>query len=159
MNMNKIMEYLSKADTSLLAIILTFIIGLICFIYSKRQQIIDVWDDIYNRRKIQEELKDSQKKLSESVSSILKADNVRDTKIQSLIIADRELLADKINQKYKQYVTLQGIPEDEVDEFTNLYHAYKGLGGNHSGDAKYHYVMEHLEVIPVEVKLLFEVGE
>lgn len=74
--------------------------------------------------------------------------------IDNLILAQREVLADKINEKYKYYISINGIPEDEVDEFTNLYTAYKGVGGNHSGDAKYEYCINHLPVIPVETKLL-----
>ena len=70
--------------------------------------------------------------------------------------AQREVLADKINEKYKYYISVKGIPEDEVDEFTNLHTAYKGVGGNHSGDAKYEYCMNHLEVIPVETKLVMD---
>lgn len=76
--------------------------------------------------------------------------------IGALMEAQREALADRINQKYKYYISVKGIPEDEVDEFTNLHIAYKRLGGNHSGDAKYNYCMNHLPVIPVEVKLMFE---
>lgn len=79
--------------------------------------------------------------------------NIR--QFDSLMLANRELLAEKINEKYKYYISVNGIPEDEVDEFTNLHIAYKGCGGNHSGDAKYEYVMEHLPVIPVETKLVF----
>ena len=41
-----------------------------------------------------------------------------------------------------------------MDEFTNLHFAYNGLRGNHMGDAKYNYCMEHLPVIPVETKLI-----
>ena len=108
---------------------------------------------------IQKELTDSQQKLADSITSILKADETRDSQIASLVAANREVLADRINQKYKQYISLRGIPEDEVDEFTNLHVAYKGVGGNHSGDAKYEYVMMHLPIIPVEVKLLINKKE
>ena len=45
--------------------------------------------------------------------------------INNLMIAQREILADKINEKYKYYISLNGIPEDEVEEFTNLHQAYK----------------------------------
>ena len=78
--------------------------------------------------------------------------------INNLMIAQREILADKINEKYKYYISLNGIPEDEVEEFTNLHQAYTGVGGNHSGDAKYEYCMNHLFVIPVETKLITEHG-
>lgn len=68
----------------------------------------------------------------------------------------KESLADKINQKYKHYIAINGIPEDEVDEFVSLHQAYNGVGGNHHGDAKFNYCMEHLPIIPVEVKLKYD---
>ena len=111
---------------------------------------------------IQKELKDAQNKLSNKqselsnlISETIKSGILRDQQIASLMLANRELLAEKINDKYKFYISIKGIPEDEVDEFTNLHTAYKGCGGNHSGDAKYEYVIEHLPVIPVETKLIF----
>lgn len=81
------------------------------------------------------------------------ANSAKDKQINSLMAAQREVLADKINSKYKYYVSIEGIPEDEIEEFTNLHTAYKGCGGNHSGDAKYEYCMNHLPVVPVETKL------
>jgi predicted CopG family antitoxin len=111
---------------------------------------------------IQKELTDAQNKLSNKqselsnlISETIKSGILRDQQIASLMLANRELLAEKINDKYKFYISIKGIPEDEVDEFTNLHTAYKGCGGNHSGDAKYEYVIEHLPVIPVETKLIF----
>lgn len=111
---------------------------------------------------IQKELTDAQNKLSNKQSELsnLISENIksgvsRDKQIASLMLANKELLAEKINEKYKFYISIKGIPEDEVDEFTNLHTAYKGCGGNHSGDAKYEYVIEHLPVIPVETKLIF----
>lgn len=97
-----------------------------------------------------------QKELTDSISAIVNAGLIRDEQIDALKLANKELLADKINQKYKEYILLKGIPEDEVDEFTSIHFAYKALGGNHSGDAKYEYVMEHLPVIPVEVKFIYK---
>lgn len=97
-----------------------------------------------------------QQELTYSIKNIADANQKKDKQINSLMIAQREVLADKINRKYKYYIAINGIPEDEVDEFTNLHMAYKGCGGNHSGDAKYEYVMKHLPVIPVEVKLVTE---
>ncbi len=76
--------------------------------------------------------------------------------LDNLMAAQREILADKINEKYKYYISIQGIPDDEVDEFTNLHTAYKGVGGNHSGDVKFEYCINHLPVIPVETKLVIE---
>ena len=76
-------------------------------------------------------------------------------KINSLITAQKELLAEKINEKYKYYLSIKGIPEDEYDEFVSLHTAYNGVGGNHHGDAKFEYCIKHLPIIPVETKLVF----
>lgn len=95
-----------------------------------------------------------QKELTDSIKSIVEYNSSKDRQIDNLMAAQREVLADKINEKYKYYISIQGIPEDEVDEFTNLHTAYKGVGGNHSGDAKYEYCMNHLQVIPVKTKLI-----
>ena len=73
-----------------------------------------------------------------------------DAQIAHLMTAQREILADRINEKYKYYLSINGIPEDEVEEFTSLHTAYKGVGGNHSGDAKYEYCIRHLALIPAE---------
>lgn len=48
------------------------------------------------------------------------------------------------------------MPDDEIDEFTNLHAAYKECGGNHSGDAKYEYCINHLPIIPVKTDLVLE---
>lgn len=92
--------------------------------------------------KIQQELKDSI------------AD--KDMQIKALVIANKEMLAEKINEKYKYYISIKGIPEDEYDEFVSMHSAYKGVGGNHHGDAKFQYCIEHLPIIPVETKLVYK---
>lgn len=91
---------------------------------------------------IQKELKDS--------------DAARDVQIEALIIANKEMLAEKINEKYKYYISIKGIPEDEYDEFVSLHKAYNGVGGNHHGDAKFQYCIDHLPIIPVETKLIYK---
>lgn len=90
-----------------------------------------------------------QKELKDSISA-------RDVQIQSLVIANKEMLAEKINEKYKYYISIKGIPEDEYDEFVALHKAYNGVGGNHHGDAKFEYCMEHLSIIPVKTKLVYK---
>ncbi|MBC5688218.1 hypothetical protein H8S37_04650 [Mediterraneibacter sp. NSJ-55] len=64
-----------------------------------------------------------------------------------------ELLGDKIDQRFSRYISLDGIPENEVEEFEGIYAAYKKLGGNHKREEKYKYVKQHLKVIPVVSKL------
>ena len=90
-----------------------------------------------------------QKELKMSISA-------RDTQIEALITANKEMLAEEINKKYKHYINIKGIPEDEYDEFVSLHKAYNGVGGNHHGDAKFNYCIDHLPIIPVETKLIYE---
>lgn len=97
-----------------------------------------------------------QKELTENILKLTESNNIRDKQIQNIIWSQKESLADRINQKYKHYLSLGGIPEDEVDEFVSLHSAYKAVGGNHHGDAKFNYCMEHLPIIPVEVKLKYD---
>ena len=64
----------------------------------------------------------------------------RDKKIEALMLGSMELLGDKIDQRFSRYVALDGIPENEVEEFDGIFAAYKGLGGNHKREEKYKYV-------------------
>lgn len=90
-----------------------------------------------------------QKELKDSIAA-------RDIQIESLVVANKEMLAEEINKKYKYYISIKGIPEDEYDEFVSLHKAYNGVGGNHHGDAKYQYCIDHLPIIPVETKLTYK---
>ena len=90
-----------------------------------------------------------QKDLNDSIA-------IRDSQINALVIANKEMMAEKINEKYKHYIAINGIPEDEYDDFVSLHAAYNGVGGNHNGDAKFQYCIEHLPIIPVETKLVFK---
>lgn len=99
---------------------------------------------------------EKERRINERFDRILDSNDARDNKIDALIIANKEILAEKINEKYKFYVSINGIPEDEYDEFVSMHTAYKGVGGNHHGDAKYEYCMNHLPVIPVETKLIMK---
>lgn len=87
---------------------------------------------------------------------LVDSNSARDARIDSLIAANKEMLAEKINEKYKHYISIGGIPEDEYDEFVGIHKAYNGVGGNSHGDAKFKYCMEHLPVISVETKLIIE---
>lgn len=71
-----------------------------------------------------------------------------ENRINASEVATMESLNDRINQKYKHYLKIKGIPEDEVDEFYRLHAAYKGVGGNHSGDAKFEYCVKNLPILP-----------
>lgn len=136
-------------------------------IHDNQTQIKEIMDNRTHDREqsliIQKELIDSQKRLSEKqselsnqLSEVIKSSSIRDEQINNLMVANREVLGNTINSKYKHYIEINGIPEDEIDEFTNLHAAYKGCGGNHSGDAKYEYCINHLPIIPVETKLKYK---
>lgn len=98
------------------------------------------------------EERDLMNEIITSISEIKEELSHKDRQLDHLMIAEREVLADRINQKYKYYISLQGIPEDELDEFNNLHTAYNLVGGNHGGDAKYEYCISHLDVIPVQTR-------
>jgi hypothetical protein len=66
--------------------------------------------------------------------------------LELLAAANREALADRINQKYKIYFRLGYIPEDEYEEFVHLHDAYKGVGGNHTGDLKFDKCIKRLPI-------------
>ena len=109
-----------------------------------------------NRIHDREQSFEIQKQLTDSIQAVVDKNHVRDNQITALIDANKEMLAEKINEKYKYYVEIDGIPADEYDEFVSLHKAYNGVGGNHHGDAKYEYCINHLKVIPVERNLFKE---
>lgn len=123
------------------------------FIKKMDQQMCQFAD---NRINDQKQIKEIQKEFNDSIKIIANASKENNEQINTLMKADREILANKINDKYKHYISINGIPEDELDEFIKLHDAYKGCGGNSSGDAKYEYCINHLEVIPVEKKLIIK---
>lgn len=109
-------------------------------------EMIKFSDNRINDRKQSLEI---QKELKDSIAA-------RDEQFSSSVVALKEILAEKINEKYKYYINVKGIPEDEYDEFVSLHKAYNGVGGNHHGDAKFQYCIDHLPIIPVETKLAYK---
>lgn len=95
-----------------------------------------------------------QKELTDSIKLVANGQEDRDKQIAALMCGSKELLGDTIDQRYDKYIALKGIPQNEVDEFDDIYAAYKGLNGNHGRETKYKYVKEHLPVIPVKTELI-----
>lgn len=93
--------------------------------------------------------------LANSIKVITEGQKDRDKQIEALMRGSKELLGDTIDQRYSKYVELGGIPQNDVDEFDDIFAAYKGLNGNHGRDSKYKYVKEHLPVIPVKTELIY----
>ncbi|WP_243207066.1 hypothetical protein [Mediterraneibacter hominis] len=94
-----------------------------------------------------------QKELVDSIQVVAQNGDKREKQIEALMFGSMELLGDKIDQRFSRYISLDGIPENEVEEFEGIYAAYKKLGGNHKREEKYKYVKQHLKVIPVVSKL------
>jgi hypothetical protein len=123
------------------------------FIQETRTQMDKIAYDRINDREKSREIR---AELANSIKIIADANEKNHSQINNLTIAQREVLADRINHRYKKYIKNQGIPEDEYDEFINLHSAYKACGGNSSGDAKFDYCINHLPVLPVETKLVIK---
>ena len=94
--------------------------------------------------------------LANSIKAIAESQKDRDRQIEALMRGSKELLGDTIDKRYSKYIELGGIPQNEVDEFDDIFAAYKGLNGNHGRDTKYNYVKEHLPVIPVKTELIYK---
>lgn len=130
------------------------------FMEEMRQSVLETQKAVseYSNNRVhdREQSREIQKELKDSISKLADSDLQRDKQIEKIITTQKETLADRINQKYKFYLSKNGIPEDEVDEFISLHAAYKSVGGNHSGDAKFKYCMDHLQLIPVDIKLKYD---
>lgn len=126
---------------------------IIDFIQETRTQMDKIAYDRINDREKSREIR---AELANSIKIIADANEKNHSQINTLTLAQREVLADRINHRYKKYIQMQGIPEDEYDEFINLHSAYKACGGNSSGDAKFDYCINHLPVLPVETKLIIK---
>lgn len=108
------------------------------------------FNSFYENREIdRKQSLEIQEQLSKSIEVLAETDKYRNVQIESLMKGTKELLGDKIDQKYEKYVNLGGIPSDELDEFNSIFDAYTGLNGNHSREKKYDYVMNNLQIIPV----------
>lgn len=109
-----------------------------------------------NNQEHWETSKQIRQELTVAINALVDDNKVKGEQINSLINANKEMLAEKINEKYKYYISIGGIPEDEYDEFVSMHKAYNGVGGNSHGDAKFEYCIEHLPIIPVDTKLVIK---
>ena len=99
---------------------------------------------------------DIQKELTNSIKELSDTQKSNSEQISVLMCGSKELLGSKIDELYSRYIELDGIPESEVDEFDDIFHAYKQLKGNHRRDSKYEYVKNHLSVIPTKTELVIK---
>lgn len=99
---------------------------------------------------IHEQLAISQTEMTNAITELTKSAEQRTEQINALMVACKELLASDLNEKYKRYIALEYIPEDEFDEFNNEYVAYRGCKGNSTIEKKYNYCIDHIPVKAVE---------
>ena len=83
-----------------------------------------------------------------------KLDNV-ENRMGNDEVATKEIMADRLSQKLRYYMQINGIPESELDDLNNLYAAYRNIGGNHTTKQKYEYCIAHLPIIKDSAGLLY----
>ncbi len=98
--------------------------------------------------------KEARSNINERFEKMIDSNKGRDDLIQAIANGNKELLGDKIDQKFDKYVKLDGIPANEVDEFESMCQAYFRLNGNHNRKRKYEHVKMHMTVIPVKTELI-----
>lgn len=116
----------------------------------------DIKQFTQNRKHDRDQSFKIQKQLSDSIQTIVENNHIRDGQINALMCGSKELLGNTIDERYEKYINLEGIPQNEVDEFDSIYEAYKGLNGNHGRKTKYEYVKQHLPIIPVKTELVIK---
>ena len=95
--------------------------------------------------------------LVESIKAVADGQLLRDEQIVAVMDGVKELLGDKIDQKYSRFVSLGCVPENEIDDFDHLFNSYSKCNGNGNRKNKYEYVKNHLPVMPVETRLINEI--
>lgn len=60
-------------------------------------------------------------------------------------VALKVILANELDKRYRRYLELGYIPDQEFDEYCDMHDSYKALKGNHKGDEKFNYAINHLE--------------
>lgn len=93
------------------------------------------------------QLKECQNEMKEIVKIMAEKNDNLNQEISSLMIANRETLGDRIDERFRYYFELGGIPGDEYESFVSLHDAYKLVGGNHIRDEKYNYAMNNFPIL------------
>ena len=92
----------------------------------------DIKEFSENRINDREKSREIQRELTDSIKIITNRSIEQNKQIEALALGNKEVLGNIINERYQKYLKLNGIPADEVDEFTNIHTAYKALNGNHN---------------------------
>lgn len=76
-------------------------------------------------------------------------DEKMEKSINAIVVAVRQILADRLDQRIKHYYALGFIPADEFENFQHQFTAYEGVGGN--GEVKERY-SKCIHDLPVQAK-------
>ena len=115
----------------------------------------------YNENRINDRKQsfDIQKQLTDAIDKLTNQQADCQVKEEVLIQACKEVLGGIIDEKFDRYLKLDGIPENELKDWDNIYNTYDKLHGNGSRKHKYVYVKNHMEVLPVEVTVMLDDDE
>ena len=83
-----------------------------------------------------------QKELTDSIKAVVNTQTERDDKIDALICGSKELLGSTIDQLYSRYLSLDGVPENEVDELDDISEIHKKFY-KHMLNARYEKIIKY----------------
>ena len=94
----------------------------------------------YNENRVNDRKQsfDIQKQLTDAIDKLTSQQTDCQVKEEVLIQACKEVLGGIIDEKFDRYLKLNGIPENELKDWDNIYHTYDKLNGN--GSIKHKYV-------------------
>lgn len=114
-------------------------------------------ENVYNLNlSYRDKSRDIRNNYDDRIQEVVESNKERDELILAIANGNKELLGDKIDQKFDKYVNLDGIPENEVDEFESMCQAYFRLKGNHNRKRKYDHVKNRMKIIPVKTNLVLD---
>lgn len=123
------------------------------------KKVFKIQDDIENIHDLKEKVNTIETKqasidtkidnLVTSVSDLVNLCNKQSVADKAQNEALKMMLCNELDKRYRRYIELGYVPKDEFDEYVDMYNVYsdpEGLRGNHTGTAKFNYVMDHLQV-------------
>ena len=119
------------------------VIGLGLFAVGKK--VIKILEKYRKKRNQIEDAESDFEKLKKDVLEIERS-------LNTILTAERQILADRLNQRIRYYYSIGYIPTDEFENFQHQYTAYEGVGGNGEMKERYTKCINDLPVKANEVK-------
>ena len=107
---------------------------------------------VHDREQSFEKQKDLMNGQQQTMEAVKKVDAMLGLLQQGMI----EQLGDQIIRRCKEYTQLQGIPENELDDFQRSMDVYTAIGGNHGLQKRFEKVVKELPLIPEKEILIKE---